>query len=178
MCENFGKLRGKINMSERAVDASAKQRREPRRDLRSSTKLNSSFKWKRDKSVVGALEIVTDPFLDLRATMVRKDIYGHEEEMDECLKSWKKLKLKDEFIKAFESLPPETRCCGMLTEQDETIKKNTVLLNKGWVKTTNEKVLKKEGFEISIFVWSWNNIYGKAETVIPMIRFHQLNKPE
>ena len=175
MCENFHKLRKRINMPEAAPVIGSNRRTEPRRDLRSSTKTNSSFKWKVDKTVIGALEITSEPDLDVRATMIRRDIHGFESEMDKCYKIWKKLKLKNEFIEAFESIPPETTCCGLLTEQDETIKKNTVLLNKGWVKTTNESHLKKEGFQISMFVWSWTNISGKSETVIPMIRFHKLS---
>ena len=145
-----------------------------RRDLRASTKTNSDFKWKSDRSVVGGLEIVTDPDLDVRASMIIHEIRGHQDEFNEYYKVWEKLNLRDDFIKAFESIPPETTCCGLVTKQDETITKNSSLLNKGWVKSTNENLLKKEGFRISIFVWSWTNLSGKSETVVPMIRFHRL----
>jgi hypothetical protein len=154
----------------------APTRKEPKRDLRSSTKNNSDFKWKNDRSVVGALEIVTDPHPDLRAAMVLHAVAGYEGELEKYYRIWKKLKLRGKFIKAYESIPPQTTCCGLITKVDETIKENTPLLNNGWVKTTNENILEEEGFRISIFVWSWTNISGKSETVIPMIRFHRLSK--
>mmetsp|Transcript_19898 Transcript_19898/g.43230 ORF Transcript_19898/g.43230 Transcript_19898/m.43230 type:complete len:174 (+) Transcript_19898:166-687(+) len=152
---------------ERSID------REPSRDFRSSTKLNSDFKWRADRTVVGALEVQTDPSLDLRAEMVLHDVTGREDELFAFLNIWKDLKLRNKFIKAYESLPPVTSCCGLLTVQDATIRSNAFLLNEGWVKHMNKSLLKK-GFQISIFVWCWNNIAGKAETVIPMIRFHTL----
>lgn len=151
-------------------------RKEPHRELRSSTKVNSEFKWKHDPSVVGALEILIDPYLDLNAKMILHEVLGYERELEKYCKIWKKFKLRDEFVKAFESIPPETTCCGLCTEQDKTIKQNAILLKKGWVKSTNENILKKEGFRISFFVWCWTNISGKSETVIPMIRFHRLSE--
>lgn len=154
----------------------APARKEPKRDMRSSTKINSDFKWKKDRTVVGALEIVTDPNLDIRSTMALKTVAGCEGQLAKYHRVWKKLKLRSEFIKAFESIPPQTTCCGLITKEDDTIKQNAPLLNEGWVKTTNENILEKEGFQISIFVWSWANISGKTETIIPMIRFHRLSK--
>lgn len=150
-------------------------REEPCRGLRCSTKMNSDFKWKVDRSVIGALEIVSDPGLDLRAKMTVHEIVGYEDEFKKFLRIWEDLKCRDEFIKAFESIPPETTCCGMVVQQDGTIKHNAHLLNKGWAKSTNEKILAKSGFKISIYVWHWSNISGKAETIIPLIRFHTLS---
>jgi len=149
-------------------------RKESNRTYRGSTKVNSDFKWKTDITVVGALEIVTEPDLDIRATMELHKVIGYEQELEAYHKVWKKLKLKNEFVKAWDGIPPKTFCCGMVTEQDETIKQNTKLLNDGWVKSTNEKLLKEEGFKIDVFVWSWTNVSGKSETIIPMIRFHSL----
>lgn len=150
-------------------------RREPRRDMRGSTKYNADFKWKHEKSVVGALEVETNPELDLRAEMIRHCVPGYGPQFNAYYEVFKELKLRDEFIKAFESIPPVTTCCGKVTCQDETIKNNAKLLNKGWVKATNKKVF-KHGFRLSIFVWRWSNVAGKAETVIPMIRFHTLSE--
>ena len=146
------------------------------RDLRASTKTNSDFKWKSDRTVVGALEIVTEPDLDLRSPMVLHEVRGHEDEMDKYHEVWTRLELREDFIMAFKSIPPETTCCGLAVKQDETIRKTVPLLNKGWVKSQNENLLHKEGFRISVFVWSWMNLSGKAETVIPMIRFHALSE--
>ena len=148
--------------------------RQPHRDFKASTKVNSDFKWKTNRSVVGALEVVTDPDLDLRAKMIVHQIIGFEDEFMEFYRIWEDLKLRDKFIEAFENIAPETTCCGMVTSQDKTIKHNARILNLGWVKSMNEKILEKEGFRISVYVWHWSNISGKSETVIPMIRFHSL----
>lgn len=160
-------------MANMQVDSSG---RKPNRGLRSSTKDNSAFKWKVDRTVVGAFEIVTEPDLDLRAPMTLHKIEGCRNELQRCLEIWDKLELRKEFIKAFESIPPESTCCGMCVEQDETILKIIPLLNKGWANATNENLL-KENFRISLFVWKWQNISGKSKTVIPMIRFHRLSLP-
>jgi hypothetical protein len=159
-------------MVEKSISGSGRE--EPPRDFKSSTKDNSDFKWKVDRSVVGALEVFTDPDLGLKAELIEHKIVGYDDEFQEYLKVWKDLKLKKEFITAFESIPPTTSCCGLITMQDQTIKHIVPLLNKGWVKSVNEKV-HDSGFKISIFVWKWSNLTGKSETVIPLIRFHRLS---
>eukprot|EP00536_Pseudo-nitzschia_multiseries_P016661 jgi/Psemu1/313418/fgenesh1_kg.1188_\ len=161
-------------MARNGKNMSKSCREEPARDFRTSTKVNSDFKWKVDRSVVGALEVATDPVLDVQAELQVHEIIGYEEEFQSYVKVWKDLKLRNEFIKAFESLAPETVCCGLITDQDKTIRKNAKELNNGWVKSTNQKLI-KEGFKLSVFVWYWRNISGKAETVIPMIRFHSIS---
>jgi len=123
---------------------------------------------------VGALEIETDPVVDLTAEMRRHDIPGYEAEFKKYFKVWKDLKLKNEFIQAYETLPPETICCGVITNQDKTIRNNVHALNEGWIKSVNARLAVK-GFKLSVFVWQWTNMTGKAETVIPMIRFHNLS---
>ena len=145
-----------------------------RRNFRSSTKVNSDFKWKFDRTVIGAFEIKTAPDLDLKAPMELHKIDGCKHELQKCLEVWDKNKMRPEFIKAFESLAPETGCCGLFVQQDETIKKNVPLMNEGWVKKTNESIFIPEGYRISMYVWQWQNIAGKTETVIPMIRFHRV----
>ena len=148
------------------------------RNYRSSTKLNSEFKWKIDKTVIGAFEIATEPDLDLKAPMTLHKINGCKDELKRCLEIWDRLGLRLDLIKAFESLAPEATCCGLCVNQDETIRKNTPLMNKGWIKKTNENRLIEEDFRISLFVWQWQNLSGKADTVIPMIRFHRLSEDE
>ena len=153
------------------VDGSG--RVEMRRRMRSSTKVNSDFKWKFDRSVIGAFEIATEPDLNLKAPMELHKIDGCKAELQKCLEIWDNNDMRLEFIKAFESLAPETGCCGLFVQQDETIRKNIPLMNEGWIKKTNESVFTPEGFRISMYVWQWQNIAGKSETVIPMIRFHR-----
>mmetsp|Transcript_11830 Transcript_11830/g.24441 ORF Transcript_11830/g.24441 Transcript_11830/m.24441 type:complete len:161 (+) Transcript_11830:152-634(+) len=152
--------------------------RKPSRRNRASTKRNSEFKWKLDKTVVGAFEIATDPILDMRAPMTLLKIDGCKSVLKEYLEIWDKLNLRQDLIKAFESIPPEASCCGICVEQDLTIEKNVPLMNETWIKHTNENVLKEEGFAISLFVWKWQNIAGKSKTVIPVLRFHRLSEDE
>jgi hypothetical protein len=144
------------------------------RELHFSTKENSEFKWKHDKTVIGALEVVSDPVLNLRAKMMEHDIKSYEEEFQKCLQLWGQWNLGKEFIDAWENLAPQTRCCGYVTDYDNTVKKNVPTLNNTWVRKINEEKFAKEGYRISLFVWRWSNATGKAETVIPMIRFHSL----
>mmetsp|Transcript_31059 Transcript_31059/g.34742 ORF Transcript_31059/g.34742 Transcript_31059/m.34742 type:complete len:171 (-) Transcript_31059:412-924(-) len=153
------------------------ERMEPsNRWRRSSTRENSEFKWKHDHSVVGALEVALEPNIDLRAEMIQHNIVGYDDEFGKFLKVWEGLQ-KKEFITAFESIPPTTTCFGKVTMQDQTIKHNVGILNKGWVKSVNERVNDNgNGFKISIYVWQWSNISGKAETIIPMVRFHSLGR--
>eukprot|EP00526_Cylindrotheca_closterium_P020133 CAMPEP_0113631600 /NCGR_PEP_ID=MMETSP0017_2-20120614/16421_1 /TAXON_ID=2856 /ORGANISM="Cylindrotheca closterium" /LENGTH=138 /DNA_ID=CAMNT_0000542115 /DNA_START=149 /DNA_END=562 /DNA_ORIENTATION=+ /assembly_acc=CAM_ASM_000147 len=117
-----------------------------------STRLNSGFKWKLDKSVVGALEVKSHPHFDPTAKMAEEDVVGMETELAECIKFWKELGLRKSFIEAVEMIPPETACCGLIRRNDATVKKLVPLLNEGWVKGINEKI-KDRGYKISCFVW-------------------------
>jgi hypothetical protein len=148
-------------------------RAEPNRDLRFSTKENSEFKWKKDKTVVGALEVRCEPVLDFRAKLKEKKVLRMDDAFRECLKLWKEFDLNKSFVEACESIPPTTTCCGLTTSQEDTIKKLVPLLNKGWAKSVNEKIQDK-GYKINCFVWSWTHPLGKAETVILLVRFHSL----
>ena len=145
------------------------------RHNRFSTRLNSEFKWKLDKSVVGALEVKSLPNFDPTHRMKEADIVGKEKELQECIKFWKELGLRKSFIEAAESIPPETTCCGLIREDNATVKKLVPLLNEGWVNGINEKI-KDRGYKISCFVWSWSNATGKTDSVVLMIRFHSLTK--
>jgi hypothetical protein len=158
------------------ADDGMDEREEPNRNLRISTRVNAAFKWKHDKSVVGGLEVKSVPLLDLHAKLEEKKVLLLEDEFGECLKFWKELKLRKSFIEACESMPPATHCCGLVNDQDGTIKNWVTLLNAGWCKKVNEQI-NDLGYlyKVSCFVWSWSNASGKAETVVMMIRFHSLN---
>ncbi|CAJ1961763.1 unnamed protein product [Cylindrotheca closterium] len=143
------------------------------RHHRFSTRLNSDFKWKLDKSVVGALEVKSLPYFDPTARMKESDVIGMEQEFAECSKFWKELHLRRSFIEAVQSIPPETTCCGLMREDNATVKKLVPLLNEGWVNGINEQI-KDRGYRISCFVWSWSNATGKTNSVVLMIRFHSL----
>ena len=145
------------------------------RNLRFSSRENSAFKWKEDKSVVGAFEVKSEPYFDYKEKLEEKKVLTLEEEFEECLQLWKSQELGKSFIQACDGLPPETSCCGMVNDGDKTIQKWVPLLNKGWVKSANDK-LKDKGYKISCFVWSWNNPSGKAQTIVMLIRFHSLTK--
>lgn len=146
-----------------------------KRNLRFSTRENSAFKWKEDKTVVGALEVKSEPYFDFTSKLSEKKVLTLEAEFDECLRIWKELKLRKTFIEACEGIPQDTYCCGLVNDQDRTIKKMVPMLNEGWTTSLNEKLADK-GCRISCFVWSWNNPSGKAETVVLLIRFHSLTK--
>lgn len=140
---------------------------------RFSTRLNSEFKWQLDKSVVGALEVKSQPCFDPRAKMKEFDIIGMEAEFKECARIWKEFGMRKSFIEAVNSIPPETTCCGLIKNDGATVKKLVPLLNGGWVRGMNEKI-KDRGYKISCFVWSWSNITGKTDSVVLLIRFHSL----
>jgi hypothetical protein len=99
---------------------------------------------------------------------------GYEDDLKKCVELCNEHKLRHSFIKAFEGIAPQTRCCGLVEDYDRTIKHNVPKLNDTWAKEMNDKYMAKEGYRISLFVWSWSNPTGKAETVIPMVRFHSL----
>lgn len=145
------------------------------RHHRFSTRMNSGFKWKLDKSVVGALEVKSQPRFDPTARMVEQDVIGMETEFGECAKFWKELGLRKSFVEAVGLIPPESTCCGLIRKDDATVRKLVPLLNEGWVKGVNEKI-KDRGYRISCFVWSWTNATGKTNTVVLMIRFHSLTQ--
>jgi hypothetical protein len=156
-------------------DSDSSGRIEPEdRKLHFSSKGNSEFKWKHDPTVIGALEVKAEPVLDLHATMKEHNIMGYEDDLKKCVELWNEHKLRHSFIKAFEGIAPQTRCCGLVEDYDRTIKHNVPKLNDTWAKEMNDKYMAKEGYRISLFVWSWSNPTGKAETVIPMVRFHSL----
>ena len=96
-----------------------------------------------------------------------------KEELDEekVLDAWRLLKLHDSFISACDSMPVESSCCSL--RDDVNMTRDLVLyLNEHWVPAVNKK-LRKKGFFVDAFLWSWNNISGMATTDILLIRFHE-----
>jgi len=99
-------------------------------------------------------------------------IISRQEEFDKALQVWEEWNLRNQFIKAVEQIPKETCCCGLLNDDDSTIKALAPALNKGWIKHINKKLhAKQKGFKLDAFVWQWHNATGKSETNILLIRF-------
>jgi hypothetical protein len=139
-----------------------------------STRDNSYYKWQA-KHVVGALEVPSEPDLNIRLEYERRPVMGKDDRFQKFMKDWVELKLNREFVKACEMIPPDTCCCGMLTDTDRTIKSLARLLNEGWMTKTNERLLTEgKEFQMDAFVWCWNNATGKAETNILLIRFFSI----
>ena len=133
---------------------------------------NSEFKWKHDHSVVGALEIVAEPSLNVHAEMTEHVVESCEDEFGKCLRTWNEHHLRHEFAHAWDKIPPRKFFFGLLPDGDATIKHNVPKMNDTWVKSVNETYFAPKGYYLSLFVWHWSNATGKSETVIPMIRFH------
>lgn len=141
-----------------------------------STKDNSAFKWQRARGIVGALEVVSEPLLNVRADMEKHVLKGKERTFRDALKAWEDLKLRDDFVKACEKLPAEMCCCGLMRDQESTKRRFVELLNEDWVKQANKKLLKNNrGVKLDAFLWNWQNASGKAETNIILLRFYELS---
>jgi len=149
---------------------------EPNRNLRMSTRSNAMFKWKHDITVVGALEMDMHfgwepdaPLIPLKVPSTTKD------EFDDCFRIWKEQKLEVTLREALKSIPPETNCCGFITDPEETIRGVVPLLNHGWAKRLNsqqDSIFRQKGYSVDAYVWSWSHLSGTAETVRLLIRFH------
>jgi hypothetical protein len=144
------------------------------REFRFSRRENTEFKWKHDPTVIGGLEVCSEPFLDIHAPMKKHEVLSCEDDFQACLKIWNETKVRESFIRAFESIAPATKCCGLITDYDSTVKQNVPVMNKKWSKAVSDKPeWKDKNYSIDLFVWRWSNPTGKAETVILMIRFHK-----
>lgn len=136
-----------------------------------STRNNSTHKWKA-KHVVGALEVPSEPDLHLRLPYTEHAVDA--DKFREFMRIWDHYKLRVSFIQACENLPKETCCCGLMTDNDETIKSMVPALNEGFFKRTNEKLARKgKHIRLDAFLWKWHNATGKAETNILLIRFFE-----
>ena len=135
---------------------------------------NSDYKWQRAKMVVGALEVKSDPIFKPKDDLLPRYKEGEEGAFEEALQAWEDLKLREAFIKACDDLPAEVCCCGLLQDEDASIKQYVTLLNDGWIRSANKK-LGPRGVKIDSFLWNWQNASGKAETNIMLIRFFKLS---
>lgn len=139
-----------------------------------STRDNSMYKWQADPFVVGALEVHSEPGLDAHREMKPLSVSeARDEAFAEARQAWKDEQLRKSFIDCCEQVPVETCCCGLITDDDRTIKNLVPYLNNVWVPEANTK-LEKHGFHVSVFLWHWSNIEGKSETTIILIRFHEI----
>ena len=152
------------------------QERVPKhKEYRFSTRENSDYKWHQDQRIVGALEVKSQPLLQLKEEFQKKYVKTKEDQFGAYLTVWETQKLRSLFLQACENVPPAMSCCGLVYDNDSTLIEITRTLNKHWVKQVNEALLKEgQGFKIDLFVWCWNNPMGKAQTSILLIRFHEI----
>jgi hypothetical protein len=139
-----------------------------------ATKDNTGYKWQRARGVVGALEVSCEPVLRLRDDMTPRYVAGREKTFQDALQAWEDMKLREAFIQACESLPAEVCCCGIMRDDETTIKEFVPLLNDTWCKVATKKLMKR-GIKVDAFLWNWQNASGKAETNILLIRFWELS---
>lgn len=139
-----------------------------------SNRTNSDFRWKQDKSVVGALEVPQELQIDFRSRLREQVVAKKEDQFEECLELWQHFKMRKSFVEACAGVPAATQCCGLINDQQQHTKDIAEQLNRGWVKSMNKKI-RDRGYKISCFVWTWNNPSGKATTTVLLVRFHSLN---
>lgn len=166
----------RAQMAEKGGALQQSGRQEPARTMRISTRENAAFKWKSDKSVIGALEVQSTTSLDLRAKLIEHTIITVVEEFEECFCIWKNNKLHKSFVEAVNNIPPETQCCGLINDQGDTIRKLVPLLNQGWAKKVSDDYFIVKGYRITCFAWAWSNVSGATENVRLLIRFHTVNE--
>jgi len=141
---------------------------------------STELKWQRAKMVVGALEVKSEPFFQPKEDM--KPLYkkGEKQELaktkfEDALQAWEDLKLRQKFIIACGDLPDTVCCCGLSQgDSSSTVKQYVTLLNDGWIRYANKKLVSR-GFKIDAFHWNWQNNTGKSETNILLIRFFELS---
>jgi len=138
-----------------------------------STRDNSEYRWQDDPKVFGALEVPSEPDFVPDGDLVARFVTDREEEMDKAVEVFDAMELRDEFVKACEGVVKQTCCCGLIPDDDSTLKETARVLRNGWVKSVNKRLGTKgeDAFRIDIFVWNWHNATGKAETNILLIRF-------
>lgn len=148
------------------------------KEFRMSTRENSEYKWKTGK-VVGAFEVSSHPTLDLLEPL--KPMLASAQYAEKWLEAqelWKSMHLRKSFVEAAKSVPAKTCCCGMITDDKETMNDMVPFLNNTWAKEANKK-LEDKGLYVDTYLWRWSNISGEANTIIMLIRFHEIqNDPE
>ncbi|GKY96365.1 hypothetical protein MPSEU_000596100 [Mayamaea pseudoterrestris] len=158
-----------------------------------STRHNSQYKWQqhahRNVVIVGALEVPSEPYLNIHAsqyferrveTEKSNDDQQHtdnDQVFDHALENWKRLKLHQDFVSAAQSVPVETSCCGLVADDDATLRTLVPHLNETWIVTVNERLSRENaGFQLDVFLWNWSNVMGKSQTNILLIRFMRFAK--
>jgi hypothetical protein len=135
---------------------------------------NSDYKWQRARGVVGALEVASEPTFDFIAPLQPRFVPGREPVFQDALALWESLQLQPTFVQACQHMPVGTCCCGIIQDNDTTIKEAVTVLNENWAKAMNKKLLER-GFKVECFLWNWQNASGKTETNILLIRFFELS---
>jgi hypothetical protein len=137
-----------------------------------STRENSVYRWNDGPHVIGALEVQSEPDFNPRDDLQNRSFPDREADFDKTQEVWDDMKLRDEFVAACEGIPKMTCCCGLIPDDDNTMKEVARVLTKGWIKSVNKRLAEREEkFKIDMYVWSWHNATGKAETNILLIRF-------
>jgi len=133
------------------------------------------YEWQTDPSIVGALEVPSEPHLNCRTEYIEHPVDKTEKEFQECMGIWYSLNLKPSFVEACEAIPP-TRWLGMIPQQKETLTNTVATLRKGWEHKMNV-TLKKQGIKISCFAsssWGGGGT-GRAHGFVFLIRFQWFN---
>ena len=73
-----------------------------------STRENSEFKWQNDPTLLGALEVPSDPYFRLDGEYSSRPVAGKEGPFDKALEVWEQMNLRQEFQKAAETGPKST----------------------------------------------------------------------
>ena len=147
--------------------------------LQISTRLNSQYKWQ-SRDVIGALEVPSEPYLNLRASRYLERTstaaVGNDHDFQQALQLWNTLNLQADFVAAATSMSVETSCCGLVTDDDKTLHKLVPHLTRVWIPKVNEQLLaaSSSNIRLDLYVWSWHNAMGKSETNILLIRFHRV----
>ena len=148
-----------------------------------STRENSEYKWHTKKHVIGALEIESEPDLNVRqpfSELVRHELENNptaSAKFKEALRVYEEeFQLHKSFIEAAEGFPVQMACCGLIRNDEKTIRKMVPYLNETWVHAANDK-LKSKGFKVDCYVWKWSHISGQSESHVLLIRFHELPVP-
>ena len=145
----------------------------PNKAFRPSTRDNSNYKWQ-EHGVVGALEIPSEPMLDLQAPYRPiNSKAAREEAFEEALQLWEEKEFRTSFLEGAATVPVEMACCGLLTDNAKTMEAIALQMNRTWVREANRQ-LKHNGFRVDCFIFSWSNLSGGSNTNILLIRFHQV----
>jgi hypothetical protein len=141
-----------------------------------ANRLNSAVKWQRARDVIGALEVKSEPYLDVHDDMCPHLVKGKEEVFHDAVVAWEDLKLLQDFYKVVKRFPNEYCCCGLMRDDVATKRRYVELLNDDWCKKATKKLNDAgHAFKLDTFLWNWQNASGKAESNIIMIRFYELS---